>query len=235
LASIGDNGGSNGSGTCASLARDLGQTHRMAKSSVTVTGHGRAAGRPDTAVVSLGVEVRAAVAVDALTRANQRAAALIAAVRELGVAPADLVTRDVSLYPQFGDNGQQVIGYVAGNQVSATIRDIDRVGEILDGAVRQVGDEVRFGGISFSIDDPSALTAAARAAAVADARQKATQLAELAGARLGRIVAMQEGGGAMPSTPKFARAMAMDGAVPIEAGSQAVAVDVVVSFRLESD
>lgn len=206
----------------------------MAKSNVTVTGHGRATGRPDTAVVTLGVEIRAAAAVDALTRANQRAAALIAAVRELGVADDDLMTRDVSLYPQFGDNGQHVVGYVAGNQVSATIREIDRVGEILDRVVRQVGDEVRFGGVSFAINDPTDLANSARAAAVADARRKATQLAELAGAQLGEVVAINEGGGAMPPTPKFARQMAMDSAVPIEAGTQSVTVDVTVTYRLTS-
>jgi uncharacterized protein YggE len=232
LASIGCNGGSNGSGTCASLARDLGQTHRMAKPTVTVTGHGRAVGRPDTAVVTLGVEVRAPAAVDALTRANERATALIAAVRELGVAADDLMTRDVSLYPQFGDNGQHVVGYVAGNQVSATIREIDRVGEILDGVVRQVGDEVRFGGVSFAISDPTELAKMARAAAVADAREKATELAGLAGARLGQVLDVHEGGGGMPPTPKFARAMAMDAPLPIEAGTQSVAVDVTVTYRL---
>jgi uncharacterized protein YggE len=204
----------------------------MAKSTVTVTGHGRAAGRPDTAVLTLGVEVRAPAAVDALTRANQRATELIAAVRELGVAADDLMTRDVSLYPQFGDNGQHVVGYVAGNQVAATIREIDRVGQILDTVVRQVGDEVRFGGVSFAINDPTDLANSARAVAVADARRKATQLAELAGAGLGDVVAIHEGGGPMPPAPKFARQMAMDSAVPIEVGTQSVAVDVTVTYRL---
>ena len=207
----------------------------MAKSTVTVTGHGRAVGRPDTAVVSLGVEVRAPAAVDALTRANERAAALLAAVQQLGVRADDLTTRDVSLYPQFGDNGQQVTGYVAGNQVSATIREIDRVGEILDGVVRQVGDEVRFGGVSFAISDPTRLAETARAAAVADARAKAEQLAELTGARLGPIVAVQEGGGGAAPVAKFARPMAMDSSVPIEAGTQSVAVDVTVTYRLAID
>ncbi len=206
----------------------------MSKSTVTVTGHGRAAGRPDTAVVTLGVEVRAPAAVEALTRANERAAALIAAVRELGVAAEDLTTRDGSLYPQFGDNGQQVTGYVAGNQVSATIREIDRVGSILDGVVREVGDEVRFGGVAFAIADPTELADTARAAAMGDARRKAAQLAELAGAALGAVVAVHEGGGAMPPTPKFARAMAMDSSVPIEAGTQSVAADVTVTYRLTS-
>jgi uncharacterized protein YggE len=60
----------------------------------------------------------------------------------------------------------------------------------------------------------------------------ATQLAELAGADLGDVVAIQEGGGAMPPTPKFARQMAMDSAVPIEVGTQSVAVDVTVTYRL---
>lgn len=203
-----------------------------APGAVTVTGRGRATGRPDTAVVTLGVEVRAATAVEALARANERATALIGTLGELGIAGPDLATRDVSLHPQYGDQGQQVVGYVAGNQVAATIRDVDRVGVILDAAAREVGDEVRFHGVAFAIRDAAELTRAARAAAMADAADTAGQLAVLAGRRLGEITSIVEASGGATPMPRFAKAMAMDSSVPIEAGSQSVGVDVTVTYRL---
>lgn len=203
-----------------------------AAGTVTATGHGRATGPPDTATVSLGVEVRAATAAEALSAANERAAALIAAIRAHGVEAPDLRTRDVSLYPQYDNNGHAITAYVAGNQVSATIRDIERVGSALDGIAREIGDAVRFNGLAFAISDPTELVRQARQAAVADALDRATQLAALTGATLGPVVDVVEGSTAAPPVPRFAKAMAMDAAVPIEAGSQGVAVDVTVTYRL---
>lgn len=206
-----------------------------ASGTVTVTGHGSAAGAPDMATVNLGVEVRAATAVEALQQANEQAAALLDAIRGFGVAADDLRTRDVSLYPQYDNNGQSVTGYVAGNQVSATIRDIDRVGETLDGVARHVGNSVRFHGLTFAITDATELLRTARAAAVADATDKAAQLAGLAGSTLGPVVEVVEGSTPFAPLPRQAKAMAFDGAVPIEAGSQSVSVDVTVTYRLVPD
>jgi uncharacterized protein YggE len=198
---------------------------------VTVTGQGRVSGTPDMATVQLGVEVRATTAGDALDRANDRAASLLAAVRGTGVEGGDIRTRDVSLYPTFGDNGQQITGYVASNQVSVVIRDVSAVGPTLDSVAREVGDEVRFNGITFGITDTSELARAARTAAVADAFDRASQLATAAGADLGQVVALIEGSPSVGPRPMFA-ADAMRKGPPIEAGSQTVDVDVTVTYQL---
>lgn len=198
---------------------------------VTVTGHGRVAGVPDMATVQLGVEVRAATAGDALARANDRATSLLAAIRGTGVEGGDIRTRDVALYPTFDDNGQQITGYVASNQVSVVIRDVAAVGPTLDSVAREVGDEVRFNGITFGISDTTELVRAARSAAVADALDRAGQLAEAAGADLGQVISVIEGSPSSGPRPMFA-ADAMRKGPPIEAGSQSVDVEVTVTYQL---
>jgi len=198
---------------------------------VTVTGQGRVTGTPDMATVQLGVEVRAATAGAALGRANERAEALLATVRASGVDGSDIRTRDVSLHPTFDQQGQQITGYAASNQVSVVIRSIAEVGATLDAVAREVGDEVRFNCITFVTSDTTELARVARDAAVADALDRARQLAAAAGATLGPIRSLSERESSAGPRPMMAMDSMRKGP-PIEAGSQTVAVDVVVTYRL---
>ena len=83
-----------------------------------------------------------------------------------------------------------------------TVHDIARVGELLDGVRGFVGPELTLGGISFSYEDPEAVLAQARTAAIDNARVRAGQYAEAADAEVGEIVRIVES--SVP-TPVFAR------------------------------
>ncbi len=74
--------------------------------------------------------------------------------------------------------------------MNVTIRDIDRVGDVL-AAVTEAGANNIFG-VYFSVSDPAALETEARAAAVADARERAASLAELGGVNLGDVQVISE-------------------------------------------
>ena len=107
---------------------------------------------------------------------------------------------------------------------------------MLDGLQGLVGEELTLGGISFSYDDPEAVMADARTAAIENAKVRAGQYADAAGAELGEILRIVE---SSVATPVFAREMsvAQDSAagapMAIEPGSQDLAADVSVVFAMD--
>jgi uncharacterized protein YggE len=64
---------------------------------VTVSGVGKVSGKPDVARTTIGVEVRAGTAEEAINQVNARMAQVIAAVKGAGVADADVRTATLSL------------------------------------------------------------------------------------------------------------------------------------------
>jgi uncharacterized protein YggE len=198
---------------------------------VMTRGVGIATGTPDLLTVTLGVQTRDRSAAAALEANNTRAAAVIDVLRAAGVAPADLQTSQLTVYPTYDQTGSRISGYEVSNMVTARLRDITAAGAVIDRAGEVAGDAVRVQQVGFSIDDDSPVRAAARADGVRRAIAQATQLAEAAGVRLGPIRSITEQPAEQPGPfPSAADArVAVQPAVPIEAGSQelTVAVEVV--------
>jgi uncharacterized protein YggE len=121
--------------------------------------------------------------------------------------------------------------YRASNSVEVTVRNLDNVGKVLSAATSAGANQVF--GIRFELDDPAQLQAEARKRAMADARQRAERLAQLAGVKLGPAVAISEsdnGGGSGPM-PAYAM-MKSDGAAPVERGEITVSSTVQVVYAL---
>ena len=134
----------------------------------------------------------------------------------------------------FGSNGQEITGYQASTSVNVTVRDVEAVGPVVDGLKAFVGEELTLGGISFSYDDPEAVLAEARTAAIENARVRAEQYAAAAGTEVGEILRIIEG--SAPQTPvrstEFAADEAARAQVAIEPGTQDLAADVTVVFAM---
>lgn len=158
---------------------------------LSVSGTGVAAVAPDVAVVRLGVNSRAANASAAMSANSARVEAVMQALRDGGVRDLDIQTQNLQLQPRYDrsrrpdDNEPRLIGYEAINIVQARIRDVNAVGGLLDAAIK--GGANRVDSIRFEVSDPTAVLKVARAAAWQDALDKATQLADLAGATLGPV------------------------------------------------
>jgi uncharacterized protein len=205
---------------------------------ISVQGTGIVTVTPDQATLSVGVQQQAATASAAQQAASAAMNKIIAAVKAVGVADADLATQWISLQPRY-DNGPtgnlppKVSGYQANQSLQVTVRHLDKTGAVIDAAVSAGANQV--GGVSFSLGDPSAATAQARAAAVADARQRARALAQAAGVTLGAPVWINEV--SAPSPIPFAAAApaaGMAASTPIQAGTTQVEVDVQVTFAIGS-
>ncbi|MBK9180112.1 MAG: SIMPL domain-containing protein [Acidimicrobiales bacterium] len=198
---------------------------------IAATGTGRVTGTPDTATVNLGVQVRADTAAAALDRANQGAAAVIDVLRRNGVDEADIATSNLSIYPVYDENGQRVTGYEASNTVTATLRDVDGAGTLIDATARAAGDDVVLNGISFSISDTGEMMQQARQQAVEAAQAQAEELAAAAGVSLGELISLTESGGVTPPVP-YATQADMGGGVPIEPGTQELSLTVTAVYAI---
>lgn len=203
---------------------------------LSVSAEGLTEGRPDMAIINLGVTTEGATAAAALAENARRMTALNAALRRAGVAERDIQTSNVSVYPQQQYvEGQQprITGYQANNSVTAKVRRIDTTGRVVDAAVAAGGNTVN--GVSFTYQDPDAQMDAARRDAIAKARARAELYANALGMRVHRIVAVNEGGGYSPPfpVPMMARAeMAQDASTPIAPGQIETRVNVNVTFEL---
>ena len=119
---------------------------------IAVAGVGQAQAKPDIASVSLGVQTQAPVARDAQTENSELMAKVIDAIKAMGIEDEDISTHGLSLRPRYDREGQNVDAYVATNNVSVIVRDLDQVGEVLDAGF-DAGANVA-GGVQFSIADP---------------------------------------------------------------------------------
>ncbi len=197
-------------------------------SGVRVSGFGKVPVRPDVLVARLGAEVVAGSVQDALNRCSAALAAMAAALREWGVADADLGTAGASVYAAHDNQGNQR-GWTATQQLTAKLRDVATAGDRVTAALAAAGDAARLHDLSFEVADDTAPRAEARRLAFADARAKAEQYAELSGRELGVVRAVAEIVGSVGSAREFDGAFRA-ASMPVEAGSLDIGVTVTVHW-----
>jgi uncharacterized protein len=202
---------------------------------INVAGHGEVQGTPDVMTVTMGAQTTDPSAQAALQRNNDRANALITALKDHGVVANDIQTVDLNVAPNF-DTNFHLTGYSASNIVSAKLRDLSKAGAVIDAAALTAGQDVRLQGVSFSIDNTSTLVARARADAIKDALAQGKQLAAAAGVKLGAIRTIDDTGTRLPQPQIFGASGAPHQAadVPISPGSQELSVDVAVVFDIST-
>ena len=103
---------------------------------ITARATGTVVAAPDTATVVLGVQTRDRSATAALTANSERAAAVIGVLQGAGVAPADIRTSQLAVYPTTAPESGRITGYEVSNQVTATLRDVAAAGAVIDQAAR---------------------------------------------------------------------------------------------------
>jgi uncharacterized protein YggE len=206
---------------------------------VRVTGTGRVAGPPDVVVLSIGVSVERDSVKQARTEAAEAMAGVIESLKGNGLLDPDIQTQHFSIYQRFDYiKGQREFrGYNVTNTVSAKIRDLDTVGNVIDDAAEAGGDLVQINSIQFSIDDTTKLRMQARVAAMQDAQAKAQTLATEGGVTLGKPISISESGDFYAPRPiGFDLAFAEEAAAvdtPIQSGQLRITVTVNVTYEIE--
>lgn len=205
---------------------------------LSVAGQGQAVGSPDMAMMSFGVVSEGKTAGEAMATNSAAMTKLRNRLRELGVAARDMQTSNFSLNPKYTpyNSGRpqtrEIVGYTVNNQLSVRLRDIDKVGDIIDQAVSSGANNLN--SLRFGFQNQTALEAEAKQAAVRDARATAELLAEEAGVKLGRVMSISVGSyRASPQPVAMARMEMADAAPPIEAGESALSANVSMTFEIK--
>jgi hypothetical protein len=173
---------------------------------------------------------------DARSQASVAMDAMLAALKQGGVADDDIQTTRFSVQPRYDYTKQtaEIIGFTVSNIATVKVRDIDKSGELIDAAVGAGGNNARVESLSFTIDDPKALEAEAREKAMADAKSKAEALAKASGVTLGQPKSISEGGGVTPiAFDRDAFQSAENAPTAIEVGELEVSVSVSVVYELD--
>jgi len=200
---------------------------------ITVSGTGTVSGTPNQLVLSMGVQVSASSVGSALQQANTAVRQVTGALQARGVAAADIQTSGLFIQPSYRSGSQAPDGYSVSESLTATLRQLDAAGAQIDAAVRAGGNATTVDGISLNLTDTSSLLARARAAAVADAKVKASQYAKALGQPLGPVVSITDQAFSQPFPfAASAGAAASRAAVPISPGTQQLSVSVTVVYAL---
>jgi uncharacterized protein len=186
---------------------------------ITVVGEGRVTIQPDIARITLGVDAVQPTVKQASTEARQTMDAVVKAVKAQGVADKDIQTASFNIYvertrPNDNPTGPEEVRYHVNNSVNVVVRDLDKVSNVLDGAIEAGANNVY--GVNFSVENTAEVEAQAREAAVTDAQRRAQDLARLNGVSVGNVIAISEvigygGGGQVSNSIRDAVPMAMGG------------------------
>ena len=204
---------------------------------LTVAAQAEARRVPDIATVSAGVVTQATDANGALRQNAERMAQVVAAIRAAGIAERDVQTAGVNLNPQYRyvENQPPVItGYQASNTVNVIVRDIGKLGRILDALVATGANQIN--GPAFDVDRKEEAYDEARREALRKARQRADMYAKSLGLQVRRIVSIDETAGQGVPRPMMrmeAKAMAADVAqTSISPGENVLGLTLNVVFEL---
>jgi uncharacterized protein YggE len=182
------------------------------------------------------VVTQAADANAALRENAEQMTRVVAALRAAGIAERDVQTAGVSLNPQYRYVENQppaITGYQAMNTVNATVRDIGRLGRILDALAATGANQIN--GPSFDVDRKDEALDEARRNALKKARARADMYAASLGLQVRRIVSIDETGGIDMPRPLMrmeAKAMSADASTPISPGENVLGITLNVVFEL---
>jgi uncharacterized protein YggE len=209
---------------------------------ISVSGTGTVSVEPDTADVTFSVQSDSETLKEAQADATTRMTGITDELIAGGVAEADVVTSGyfVTVMNEYDESGnfERISGYRVDAQITATVRDLDTLGTLLDSVVTAGANGVY--GLSFYVNDPAPAASQARTAAMEDARAKADELAEASGVTIIGVISISETYAPVPMPKGFDMGRGgaeMDMApasapVTVSPGSTDITVEVQVTYEI---
>ena len=205
---------------------------------ISVTGNAQVILSPDIAYISIGVHSESETAKEAVASNNTQSQAVIDAIKGQGVDAKDIQTTNFSVYQQtkIGPNGEnQGIIFMADNTVYVTMRDLTKIGDILDSSIAAGANSIY--GITFDVQNKDAALATGRDQAMTDAKAQAEELIKAAGATLGDVQSINY----YSSSPSpiyydnkaVPAGVGGGGSVPISTGQLTLTVSVSVTYAIK--
>ena len=225
-------------------AKQIGYMGGGANSNViTVSKQGIVYAAPNLAQISFSVITEEKEVGDAIKENNEKASAVIEILKAQGVSETDIKTTYFNAYPLYEwrktdstdiySTGTRVlVGYEATETIEVKIRDVEKIGSLIEGAVGAGANQVS--SLQFVVENEEAFKAQARAKAITDARAEAIQTAQSLGVKLGKIVSFSESS----YVPYYKSAVGMGGGAAesdssISTGENKIEVTVNIVFEIK--
>ena len=205
---------------------------------ITISGTDEVVVVPDVAKIQLGIFTTDPEVTKAQKTNTDKMNLVIKAMKDLGLDDKDIKTAYYNVNPEYDWlEGERVFkGYRVSQAIDLKIRDTGKTGSILDKATELGVNDV--GALRFEVDDLDDVKQQARIAALANAKEKAQEMAAALDVKLGRIIGFSEET-STPPTPYLAKEayglginMEADAAPAIEPGSSEVSATVYVTYEL---
>jgi uncharacterized protein len=207
----------------------------LASANVTVTGTGKVIYTPDLGYIQAGISSDGLTAQEAWQKNADAVKKIFDALKKQGIDVKDLKTSGLNISPKYVyrvNEEPQLVGYTAGYNLTVTVRDLSKIGALLDGMVANGAN--RNMGISFGSANLDKLMDEARVKAAAEARKNANLYVTAAGAQLGQVLSITDGSYVPPPVYRFDAMEAKSGhaPLPIAAGEQELTVSVTITFAI---
>ena len=179
------------------------------ETTISVSGEGEVLAKPDLGSFSFAVRAEGETATEAQDKSAEAINAILGYLESAGVDEKDIKTQYYNLNPRYRYEeracafdgycppGEPIIdGYEVSQNVSVKVRDLESAGDLISGVGERGATNIS--GLNFTIDDETVLQAEAREKAIADAKEKANELADDLGMKVARIVGFNENGNYYP-------------------------------------
>ncbi len=205
---------------------------------ISFSGEGKVYTKPDIALVTLSVVTESKTVADVQKKNTEKMNKVIAFLKSFGIEERDIKTTNYNLYPRYNyeyTRIPQIIGYEITQSLEVKVRDLDRVGEILEGSVNAGVNQIS--SLYFKVDKDEAFKLEAKALAIKDAKEKAEETAKQLGVRLGKLVGYSENSNYYPPYPVYYREGAGGGgqsaAPEIQTGENEILVNVTLTYEID--
>ena len=202
---------------------------------LTVSAEGSVKVVPDAVKIMGQVTVVDGTNASALAKANTASAAVRKALAANGVSTKDIATTSLTVLPEYNytqDKGSVQVGYRASQSFTVVVKNATNSGAVVDAIAAAGGDYLQLQGVSPFVLDSSKATESARAAAVKNAKAKASSYAKLMGVKLGKVNYLTEGSASYNPPIYGVMKAAADSATVIDLGTQDVSVSISVQWAL---
>jgi len=211
---------------------------------LTVSGEGKIFAKPDVAIVEMSVISQHKNVELVQSENDQKMQQVVNFLKESGIDEKDIKTTQYNLQPEYDYSWcrtteypvycpPKLVDYMLTQSLQVKIRDLSRVGKII-GNLSEIGVN-QISDISFVIDNDTEIKAAARQKAIAEAKQKAQEMANAANIELGKIIEINESvSGLTPQRIVYQKTIeSADATAPIEIGTNEIVVSVSLIYEIK--
>lgn len=208
--------------------------------SISFSGEGKIYTKPDIATVTLSVVTESRTVADVQKKNTEKMNKVIDFLKNNSIEEKDIKTTNYNLYPrydysQYSSRMPQIIGYEITQSLEVKIRNLDKVGEVLEGSVSAGVNQVY--SLNFKVDKDEEFKSQAKEMAIKDAKKKAEETAKQLGVKLGKIIGYSEGGSYYPVYPSYKGVDGMGGGSEsspnIQTGENEILMTVTLTYEIK--